>query len=170
MKRYPLKAIKSRVSLSSLHKNCSCVETDCKKKKAVVLRLPVGSECLYCDLCDVFKKVRNEKKNPDYIIYVAIKGYKPQWAVVETKPSPQNDYGVLQIQKGLEIMRERSEMFAVRPRPEVLLGLLVHDRKKVRISEKVLMDRKYRLKYGGLKGLVRPCIPGTSLVEYMICR
>lgn len=166
MKRYPLKAIKSRVSLSSLHENCSCVQRDCKRKKTVVLRLPVGSECIYCDLCAVFAN----RKRPDYIIYVAISGYKPQWVVVETKGPVKDDYAVSQMQEGLKGMTEMPERFAVRPRPEILLGLLVHNRKRVRISEKVLMSRKYRLKYGGLVGLVRECIYGTSLMEYMILR
>ena len=169
MKRYPLKATRSRVSLNSLHKNCSCVQKDCLKGKKVVLELPVGSECLCCDLCDVFKKIRDEKKNPDYIIYIAIKNYKPQWVVAETKISLKNEYGVAQIKKGLEIMSERREMFEVRPRTENLLGLLVHDRKKVRTSNYWLY-RKYNLEYGGLGGKVQLCIYGTNLGKYMIPR
>lgn len=170
MKRYPLKATRSPVSLNSIHEKCSCVHKNCLNKKKVVLELPRGSECLCCDLCDVFKKIRNQKKNPDYIIYTAIKGYKTQLVVVETKISVKNDYGVGQIKSGLEVMSERREMFEVRPRPENLLGLLVHGRKKVRISDKVLMDRKDMLRYGGLKGLVRECTYGTCLVKYMIPR
>ena len=167
MKGYPLKAIKSRVSLSSLHKNCSCVQTDCRKKKTVALRLPVGLECLNCDLCAVFFNRIYKERKPDYIIYVAISGYKPQWVVVETKISVKNDYGVGQIQRGLKRMTEVSKMFAVRPLPEILLGLLVHNRRKVRISQHVL-NRQYRLKYGGLVGGVQLCIYGTSLEKYMI--
>jgi len=169
MKRYPSKAIKSRVSLNSLHKNCSCVQTDCKKKKTVVLILPPDSECLYCDLCAVFagRKSPDAKRMPDYMIYLTTEGYKPQWVVVETKNPVKDDYAVSQMQQGLKRMTDMREMFAVRPRPEVLLGLLVHGRRRVRISEKVLMSRKYMLKYGGLKGFVRECNYGTSLEKYM---
>lgn len=173
MKRYPLRVTKSPVSLKSLHKNCSCVRKDCLKvdkgslKKKRLVELPADAECLYCDFCDVFKKIRNEKKNPDYVMYIYSKGYKAQWIVVETKISVKNEYGVAQIKKGLETMSERSEMFAVSPRPETLLGLLVHNRRKVRVSDYEL-SRKYTLKYGELVGKVQLCVYGANLGKYMI--
>ena len=173
MKRYHSKATRSQVSLSSLHKNCSCVRKDCLKvhkgslKKEKLVELPTDAECLYCDFCDVFKKIRNERKNPDYVIYIFAKGYKTQWIVVETKISVKNEYGVAQIKKGLETMSERPEMFAVRPRPEKLLGLLVHNRKKVRTSDYEL-SRKYTLQYRALVGKVQLCVYGEHLGKYMI--
>ena len=172
MKRFPLKATKSPVSLNSLHKNCSCIQKDCRKKKTILLILPADSECLYCDLCGVFagRKSPDSKRMPDYIIYITSEGYKAQWVVVETKNPVKSDYAVSQIRQGLKRMTDMPEMFAVKPRPQVLLGLLVHGRKRVKISEKVLMSRKYMLKYGGLKGFVRECIYGKGLEEYMIPR
>jgi hypothetical protein len=115
----------------------------------------------------MFRGIRNEKKNPDYVIYVAVGGYEPQWVVVDAKGRLNSKYGVAQIEKGLEAMGERAEMFEVRPLPVRLLGLLVHNRKKVRTSNYQL-SRGYTLRYRGLTGKVQLCGYGKSLVDYMI--
>ena len=173
MKRYRSKATRSQVSLSSLHRNCLCVSKDClklgkdcRKTKKVVLLLWGDAECLYCDLCVVFKKIRNEKKNPDYVIYIDVKGYEPQWVVVDAKQRLKNDYGVAQIKKGLEAMREKPEMFEVRPLAVHLLGLLVHNRKEVRTSNYAL-SRNYTLEYRGLTGKVQLHEYGKPIEKYL---
>jgi len=164
MRRYPSKATEYRVSLESLHSRCSCVQADCRLSKRIVLALPQGTECLRCDACGVFKN----KKRPDYIIYAHVKGYRPQWIVVEAKRSVKAEHGAVgQIQEGLRHMTQNSAVFDVRPKPQALLGLLVHERKKIRTSD-IVLSRNHKLEYGGLDGRVQLCPLGTDLQDYMI--
>jgi len=101
------------------------------------------------------------------VIYIGINGYIPQWVLVEAKRSLKNEHAVHQIEKGLERMTQNLAAYNVWPRPQKLLGLLVHNRKKVRTSD-VVLSRKYALKYGGLTGRVRLCPYGTDVHDYMI--
>jgi hypothetical protein len=126
--------------------------------------LPEDSECLDCDLCNVF----SNKRRPECIVYVVVNHYKPQWVIVEAKRSARDANGVDQMQKGLDEMRGNPDKFAVRPRPTALFGVLVHGRQRTRITQLVLNRAKYKLKYGSLIGnvLLRPY--GTKIQEYLI--
>jgi len=126
--------------------------------------LPVGSECLDCDVCNVF----DNKRRPECIVYIVLNRYKPQWVVVEAKRSARDADGVDQMQKGLDEMGRNPDKFAVRPRPKALFGVLIHARQKTRISQLVLSRAKYKLKYGGLIGGVFLKPYGVEIEEYLI--
>ncbi len=166
MKKYPPKAIKSPVKLNKLHQACGCVKQECRTKGKLILTLPLGSECLDCDICKVF--FSKKRRKPDHVIYINVGGYKPQLVIVEVKRSAKNASPVKQIQDGIKTMKEHPSKFNVFPLPQRLLGVLSHDRKKVRVSEIVLADAKYRIRYLGINGRVIPLPYGTGIACYLV--
>ncbi len=73
-------------------------------------------------------------KKPDFIIYIAKNGFKPQWFIVESKESVGNFDAVKQINAGIQKMTENPNLFGVVPKPKTLLGVIAHKHKRIRIS------------------------------------
>ena len=88
--------------------------------------------------------------------------------LVEAKRSAKNTYPVEQIKKGIERMKDNPQSFAVYPPSQALLGILAHNRRKVRVSQLILANAKYRIEYGGIIGRVIPLPRGAKIEQYLI--